>query len=199
VLYLFDEASAIADQIWDVSEGAMTTERCIWIAFGNPTRNTGRFRACWGKFRHRWITRSIDSRTARKTNKEKIKQWIEDYGIDSDFVRVRVLGKFPRMASNQLCSEEQVDYCMKEFKATAYEFYPISICVDVARQGDDLTTVGVWQGKKGHELRGYAKPDNSKTTVVRTATLAAEAYRYYKDGRKLGDAENRPVLYCDTV
>lgn len=181
VLVKFDEGSAIADIIYDVVEGAMTTERCIWLVFGNPTRNTGRFRACFGKYRHRWITRSIDSRTARKTNKAKIKQWIEDHGIDSDFVRVRVLGKFPRMASGQLCSEEAVEYCMKEFECIGYEFYPISICVDVARQGEDQTTVGVWQGKKGHELRGYLKPDNSKTTVVRTATLAAEAYRHYKE------------------
>ena len=175
VLYLFDEASAIIDKIWEVSEGAMTTERCIWIVFGNPTRNSGRFRACFGKFRHRWITRSIDARTARKTNKAKIQQWIEDYGIDSDFVRVRVLGKFPRQASNQLISEEQVEFCMTEYEALGFELYPISICCDVARFGDDLSTVGVWQGRKGHELTAYA----GKTTVE-TATLVAEAYRWYK-------------------
>jgi len=176
VLYLFDEASAIENTIWDVSEGAMTTERCIWVVFGNPTRNTGRFRECFGKFRHRWITRSIDSRTARKTNKAKIQQWIDDYGIDSDFVRVRVLGKFPRMASNQLISEDAVDHCMTEYKAIGYEIYPISICCDVARFGDDLSTVGAYQGKKTHELKGYA----GKNTVE-VATLCAEAYRYYRE------------------
>ena len=176
VLYQFDEASAIDNNIWDVSEGAMTTERCIWIVFGNPTRNTGRFRECFGKFRHRWITRSIDSRTARKTNKSKIQQWIDDYGLDSDFVRVRVLGKFPRMASNQLMSEEDVDRCQNEFEAIGYEIYPISICCDVARFGDDLTTVGAYQGKKTHELQGYQKKN-----VVETATLVAECYRYHKE------------------
>ena len=33
-------------------------------AFGNPTRNTGRFRECFagGRFAHRWSTRQIDSR-----------------------------------------------------------------------------------------------------------------------------------------
>lgn len=175
VLYLFDEASAIANKIWEVSEGAMTTERCIWIVFGNPTRNTGRFRECFGKFRHRWITRSIDSRTARKTNKGKIKQWIEDYGLDSDFVRVRVLGKFPRQASNQLISEEQVDFCFNDYEAAGFEIYPGSICCDVARFGDDLTTVGAYQGRKEHELKGY-----SGKNVIEVATLCAEAYRYYK-------------------
>ena len=174
VLYLFDEGSAIDDVIWDVSEGAMTTERCIWIAFGNPTRNTGRFRACWGKFRHRWITRSIDSRTAKMTNKAKIQQWIDDYGMDSDFTRVRVLGKFPRQASNQLNAEEDVDRAFA-YEAIGYEMYPVSICCDVARFGDDKTTVGAYQGIKQHEIKGYMGKN-----VVETSTLCAEAYRYYR-------------------
>jgi hypothetical protein len=55
-ILLFDEASAIADKIWEVSEGALTDEdtEIIWLAFGNPTRNTGRLRECFGRFRHRW-------------------------------------------------------------------------------------------------------------------------------------------------
>jgi hypothetical protein len=174
VMYKFDEGSAIDDAIYDVSEGAMTSGRCIWLVFGNPTRNTGRFRGCFGKFRHRWITRSIDSRTARKTNKAKIQQWIEDYGIESDFVRVRVLGKFPRQASNQLISEEDVDSCIA-FEATGYHIYPVSICVDVARFGDDLSTIGAYQGRKQHEIKAYTQKN-----VVEVATLAAECYRYYR-------------------
>jgi hypothetical protein len=35
------------------------------------------------------------------TNKEQIAQWIKDYGEDSDFVRVRVRGVFPRAGSMQ--------------------------------------------------------------------------------------------------
>jgi hypothetical protein len=45
----FDEASAISDKIWEVSEGALTDEdtEIVWLAFGNPTRNPGRFRDCF--------------------------------------------------------------------------------------------------------------------------------------------------------
>lgn len=181
VLYLFDEGSAIDDSIWDVSEGAMTTQCCLWIVFGNPTRNTGRFRACFGKFRHRWITRSIDSRTARKTNKAKIRQWVEDYGKDSDFMRVRVMGKFPNFASNAIVSEEQMDYCMDgKHDSVGYEMYPISICCDVARDGMDLITYGAYQKDLCHEMRGQPKVDNSKRTVVKTASAIAEMYRHYR-------------------
>ncbi len=178
VLYKFDEGSAIEDAIYDVSEGAMTSGRCLWVVFGNPTRNTGRFRACFGKFRHRWITRSIDSRTSRKAGvdgKKKIQQWIEDYGIDSDFVRIRVLGKFPRQASNQLIAEADVDHCINEFESLGFEMFPVSVCVDVARFGDDMTTIGAYQGSKTHELKGYKQKN-----VVETATLAAECYRFHR-------------------
>jgi len=41
VLMIMDEASAISDIIWEVAEGAMTTPKAMWFAFGNPTRNSG--------------------------------------------------------------------------------------------------------------------------------------------------------------
>ena len=43
---IFDEASAISDKIWEILEGALTDDgtEIIWLAFGNPTRNSGRFR-----------------------------------------------------------------------------------------------------------------------------------------------------------
>jgi hypothetical protein len=47
VILIPDEASAISDKIWEVSEGALTDEESeiIWLAFGNRTRNSGRFRS----------------------------------------------------------------------------------------------------------------------------------------------------------
>ena len=102
ILIVFDEASAIPDLIWEVTEGALTDKpptQIIWAVFGNPTRNTGRFRECFsgGKFAHRWDSAAIDSRQVSFTNKEQIAKWIEDYGEDHDFVRVRVRGVFPRV------------------------------------------------------------------------------------------------------
>ena len=108
VLVVFDEASAIADKIWEVTEGAMTTPGAMWLAFGNPTQTTGRFSQCFGKFKHRWTTRQIDSRTAKMANKAQIQKWIDDYGEDHDFVRVRVRGVFPRAGSLQFISLDTV-------------------------------------------------------------------------------------------
>jgi len=154
VLVLFDEASNIPKTIWDVVEGAMTTKGAKWVALGNPTRNTGSFRECFGKFRHRWVTRQIDSRTARMVDAKQVQQWIDDYGEDSDFVRVRVRGEFPRAGSNQFISSEYVDACVA-YNAQGYDGLPKIMAVDVARFGDDSSVICKRQGRKVMPLIKY--------------------------------------------
>src|SRR5262245_23271760 len=94
ILVIFDEASAIADSIWETTEGALTDAdtQIIWCVFGNPTRNTGRFRDCFpvGRFARFWSTIQVDSRRVSITNKDQIAKWIEVYGEDSDFSRSRI-------------------------------------------------------------------------------------------------------------
>lgn len=158
VLVVFDEASAIADVIWDVVEGAMTTPGARWVALGNPTRNTGRFRECWGRFRHRWHTMQVDSRTAKMADQTQIKEWIADYGEDSDFVRVRVKGEFPKSSSAQLISTALVDAAVK-YKAVGFEKLPLVIGVDVARFGDDQTVICARRGRKVYPLSKFRELD----------------------------------------
>lgn len=160
ILLIFDEASAIAESVWQVAEGALTDENTeiIWLAFGNPTQNTGRFRECFGKFKHRWKTFQIDSRTVEGTNKAQIAKWIDDYGEDSDFVRVRVRGEFPRAGSSQFISSDIVAAARK-YKAEGFAGLPKILSVDVARFGDDQTVIGTRQGRKAVILAKYRGKD----------------------------------------
>lgn len=149
IVVIYDEASAISDRIWEVTEGALTDEstEIIWLAFGNPTKNTGRFRECFGRYKHRWVTKQIDSRTVDGTNKEQLGKWVNDYGEDSDFCRVRVRGEFPRAGSTQFISGELVALA-RHRTVTNYRHFPKILAVDVARFGDDMTTIGIRQGPK---------------------------------------------------
>lgn len=149
ILIVFDEASAVDDKIWERTEGVTLDENTeiIWIAFGNPTKNSGRFRDCFGKFKHRWVTKQIDSSTVEGTNKTKIKAYEEDYGYDSDFYRVRVRGEFPRAGINQFIPSDDVAKCRK-FQAVGWENFPKIMGVDVARFGDDQTVLMLRQGRK---------------------------------------------------
>jgi hypothetical protein len=151
VLNVFDEASAIPDVIWDVVEGSMTTAGAKWAAFGNPTRNTGRFRECWGKFRHRWHTMQVDSRTAKQADRAQIDAWIADYGLDSDFIKVRVLGEFPSQSANQFISSADVDACF-EYVSEGHQELPKILAADIARFGDDQSVMAKRQGRKVEPL-----------------------------------------------
>jgi hypothetical protein len=173
-IIIFDEASAIPDKIWEVTEGAMTDPRSIWCVFGNPTKNTGRFKDCFEHDKKRWGTRHIDARTSKMTNKAEFEEWIEAYGIDSDFVRVRILGQFPRFGAMQFISTEMVDRAMLgEIPYEAWCLLPIVFGVDVARYGDDKSCIAVRQGRKLHEMRKYRE--------LNTMQLAAEIVACMKD------------------
>ncbi len=148
IVLLFDEASAIADPIWEVAEGALTDERTeiIWVVFGNPTQNGGRFRECFGKSRARWNGRQIDSRSVPGINKAQLEQWVREYGEDSDFVRVRVKGEFPNVGDNQFIGSDVVEAARKHV-VIPQPHEPLVMGVDVARHGDDRTAIVFRRGR----------------------------------------------------
>jgi hypothetical protein len=177
IVLIMDEASAIPDKIWEVSEGALTdaSTEIIWAAFGNPTQNTGRFRECFRRFRHRWTTWQVDSRTAKRTNKAQIDQWIADYGVDSDFVKVRVRGMFPSASERQFISTEDVDAAFgRHLRIEQYGFAEKIISVDPAWTGGDEFVIGMRQGLKFEILRVIQKNDNDMTMAALIADLQSQ-------------------------
>ena len=173
-LIIFDEASAIPDKIWEVTEGAMTDPRSIWCVFGNPTRNTGKLKACFTSDRARWTCRHVDSRTAKMTNKAELEEWIKAYGEDSDFCRIRIFGLFPRMGAMQFISSEICEKAMlQEAPYEAWCLIPVVLGVDVARYGDDQSCIAVRQGRKLHEVRKFRE--------LNTMQLAAQVIVAMKD------------------
>lgn len=177
IILIFDEGSAISDKVWEVAEGALTDENTIiiWLVFGNPTRNVGRFKDCFGKFRHRWKTWQIDSRTVEGTNKDKIDTWIKDYGLDSDFVKVRVRGMFPSASLKQFISSEDVDRAYgKILKPESYNFAPKIIAVDPAWEGDDEFVISMRQGLNFKILKTFMKNDDDTKAAGILARICDE-------------------------
>lgn len=146
--YIFDEASTVPREIWEVAEGGLTDGEPFFFAFGNPTRNSGNFYDCFHRDRDRFITRRIDSRTCQITNKETIETWRKAYGEDSDFFRVRVRGEFPSQSSDQLIPTADVEAAMAR-EQPAYDGRRDLVAivgVDVARFGDDDSAIFVRVG-----------------------------------------------------
>jgi len=145
--YIFDEASGVPDKIFDVREGGTTDGEPMVFDFGNPTRNSGRFfENCEGRFKHRYRVRRIDSRDVSITNKPRIRQWLDDYGAESDFFKVRVRGVFPATGDRQFISSQSVDDAMAR-PVVEDKLAPLVIGVDVARFGDNESVIYVRRGR----------------------------------------------------
>lgn len=148
LLIIMDEASEIADSIWETVEGALTDAdtEIIYCVYGNPTAPIGRFRECAeGRFRGQWKSWHIDNRTVKRTNKVKLQELVDAYGEDSDWVRVRVRGMFPRVGAVQLIPSDVVEQARKRVPVVVHS-QPLILGVDVARYGDDQSVLAPRRG-----------------------------------------------------
>lgn len=159
VLLLTDEASGVPDIIWEYQDASTTDSdtEIIWAVFGNTTRNSGRFRDCWGKFERRWLRPDgpgihngrVDGRECRTTNKRLIAQWAEDYGEDSDFFRVRVKAEFPRVGDLQFFPSDWVTAARaRDIDNDTLAHTPATLAVDVATSGIAATVIACRRGPK---------------------------------------------------
>lgn len=183
ILVVFDEASAIPDIIWETTEGALTDKdtEIIWTVFGNPTRNLGRFKECFenGAFHEFWQTRQVDSRAVSFTNQEQIAKWLKAYGEDSDFVRIRVYGIFPRVGEMEFFSYEDV-LAAANRETTSGLTDPLALGVDVARYGKNSSVI---YPRKGRDARTYERQRYQGLSTVQLADRVFEAtLRYHADG-----------------
>ena len=140
VLLGFDESSAIEDIVRETVEGAGLTGEKLWLCLGNRTRNTGWYNEVFGKQAHRWHTFTVDSRDARKTKKAEIAAWLEDWGEDSDFFKVRVRGLPPSQASTQLIPLDLIQEA-RQRQPKVLDALPQVMGVDVARFGDNFSVI----------------------------------------------------------
>lgn len=180
LLIIFDEAAVIPDGIHEAADGCMTdanTQR-IWLMCGNPNAPTGRFREAFpgGRFSNRWRSRNVDSRTVSFTDPREAQNWIDDYGEDSDFVRVRVRGVFPRSGTIQFIGPELASAAARR-EVSVHIFDPLLIGVDVARFGDDESVIFFRKGRDGRSIPPIRLRGADTMTV---ASRAAEAYLHHR-------------------
>lgn len=156
LILVFDEASEIDDIIWETAEGAFSDAdtQLMWFAFGNPTRNIGRFRECFdGRFAHFWHHTQIDSREVPITNKKRIAELIRAYGEDSDYVRIRILGQFPRQGLMEFFIAADIDAAMSPDREVYVDSAtPLAIGVDVARYGANNSVIFPRRGRDARTL-----------------------------------------------
>lgn len=153
VLVIFDEASGIPNAIFSVTEGFFTepTVNRFWLVYSNPRRNSGGFYDCFHAHKANWRLRHLDARTVEGTDPKIYQGLIDKYGIDSDTVRIEVLGQFPAQGARQFISSNVVqDAITRTVEADAGA--ALIMGVDVARFGSAATVARFRQGRDARSI-----------------------------------------------
>jgi hypothetical protein len=183
--YLFDEASNVPDEVWEVAYGGLTDGEPMMFAWGQPAKNTGEFyKVCFGKQAARWNTRRVDSRSSRFTNKELIAQWIEDYGEDSDFVRVRVFGLPPTADELQYIDTARVTAAQTR-KVEVLDDEPLIVGFDVSGGGAAWNVLRFRCGLDARSIKPIRITGQAGRDRAVLIARAAEVLRETHNGRKV--------------
>ncbi len=183
--YINDEDAAIADRIHEVEEGGLTDGEPFIFLFGNATRTTGAFhRAVFGSQRDRWTPTVVDSRASRFTNKGQIAEWIQDYGEESDFVRVRVRGLPPTASDLQFIDSATVRAAQQR-PVAALGDEPLVCGLDLARGGADECVFYFRRGADARSIAPIRVPGEHARDSMHLVTLAADVLDRHYDGRKV--------------
>ena len=172
ILIIFDEASEIPKIIWDVAAGALSdaNTQIIWFAPGNPTMPSGHFYNIHQPAEFNpWVCRRVDSRTVSFTNKNELNRQINEEGLDSDFVRIRILGEFPSQGLNAFISRGLVMEAQAR-EAPYNPNEPVIIGVDVARYGKNSSVLYPRRGRDARSLP-YVKLNGADTMAVADAVM----------------------------
>ena len=183
--YVFDEASAISEKIFEVAEGGLTDGEPMIFLFGNPTRSSGMFhQVCFGAKRARWDAVVVDSRTSAFTNQAQIQEWIEDYGEDSDFVRVRVRG-LPPAASDLQFIDQQAVFAAQQRMSEPLVDDPLVCGLDVARGGNDTNVFRFRRGPDARSIEPIRIPGEQTRDSMLLVTKAADVLQREFTGRRV--------------
>lgn len=175
LVFLIDEASAVAEIAFEVAQGALSTPGAIVVITGNPTKAQGFFYDTHHKLRDRWYTMRVSSEDVPRA-RGHIEDVIAAYGRNSNKYRVRVLGEFPTQDDQTVLSLELVMAARGRDVAIA-NVWPIW-GVDVARFGDDSsalikrqgnTLLGApreWHGLDGAQVAGRIQAEYQATPIV---------------------------------
>lgn len=185
MLFIVDEASGVADNIMEAILGTLSGAENKLLMCGNPTRTSGVFYRSFHQDRKDYRTHRVSARDSSRTNKKNIERLERQYGKDSDVVRVRVDGEFPKSEPDTFIHLEKVEaatmrevYIDESGERVIPDDAPLEIGVDVARYGDDETVICPRIGNFVPFLKTYNKQD-TMVTAGHVIKLAKELMLEY--------------------
>lgn len=187
IFVIFDESKAIPGAIFDAAEGALSgggAEVAYAAAFSTPGPPTGRFWELHVKREvHRdWHVQQITAQQAMAAGRldpqsleDRKRQWGETHPL----YRAQVLAEFTDDTNEGVIPFSWVEQAQRRYEVWEQQGKPtnqndpVTIGVDVARQGDDKTVLAVKRGPVIERLLTFARLDVMETTGHAAALLRA--------------------------
>jgi hypothetical protein len=182
LLFVCDEAKAVAPATWDAMVGAFSQGRAYSLAISTPGRPEGRFFQIQSRQRgyEHWATRHISLEEAIRAGRVD-PEWVatckRQWGEESALYQNRVLGEFCQDASDAVIPLrwiEQANDRWLEWKDNGGELRTLDqVGCDIAGSGAAFNVLGLRQGEVLCELQPFKEPDTMKTCGRIAALLQA--------------------------
>ena len=166
MLFIVDEASGVDPIIFEVGEGAMSTEGAKTLLTGNPTRTSGYFYDAFHKMRKWWKTRTVKCSDSSQATGKYVQQMADKWGTESNVYSVRVLGEFPRDDEDAVIPRSLIEASVDRDVIIAPDDRVIW-GLDVARFGSDKTALCRRKGRKvTHKIETWRGKDTMQVAGI---------------------------------
>lgn len=174
--FIMEEASGISRDIWETIKGTVSNKNSLIFAIGNPNSRGCEFFGCFNQQRHQWRTLTFNAEDSPLVSKQNIKALGDEYGVNSDVYRVRVLGEFPTTDPKCVISAEDLEACTKTdpYVCMRLGLSAKAFGIDLARFGSHESVIYRRSGYAVVEFDHFAKTDPS-VVADRAFRMQAEA------------------------
>lgn len=151
LLLQMDEASGIPSKIWEVSEGFFTEVNPyrFWMAASQMRNRQGRLFELFNdeKMGAGWDLRTLSTRGMEGVDQTVVEAQIARYGLDSDFVRVEIMGLAPQTSEDQFIPWDAVKAAQTNELVPDYGA-PLILGIDPAPRGKTS-----WRFRQGRNAK----------------------------------------------
>lgn len=186
LLFIVDEASGVFEVIFEVASGALSTKGAKQLLTGNPLRRSGYF------FRSHqegsgFYRMHVKSTEAKQVDAAWLEKMGNDYGVDSNIYKIRVLGDFPDTDEDTL-----IPYHLIESACNRDMIVPRAGAiwgVDVARYGSDSSTL----------VKRFPRGVVDEPIVWNQLNTMEVAGRIFNEWETTSEISRPNVIYVDSI
>lgn len=190
ILLVVDEASGVADAIFEAAEGFLTSKNARVLLISNPSQLSGEFYRAFHRDASLWNRIHIAITDTPSFTDEKVSEEValslphqeyaelmeRKYGKESALYAIRVMGEFPRSQDDAVVKLGDVENAQRREVDPGW---PVVVSTDVARAGGDETVIAVRHGNRVRIRDAYIGKDLNWTAG---RLLQIERELYEEDG-----------------